>query len=101
MARRVVAVFLAGALGVGAAAPADAAATVACRYNGKNVQAVVTNSKDGPRSCNAACVWRYGNVAYRGTGGAVLEDGETKTVYNSVAPYKIDGVVASDIQCNR
>ena len=101
MARRAVVVLLASALAAVTAAPADAAATVACRFKGKNVQAVITNSKDGPRSCNAACVWRYGSVAYKGMGGAQLEDGETKTVYNSVAPYTIDGVVASDISCNR
>ena len=80
---------------------AHADATVACTFNGKAVQAIITNSKDGPRSCNATCVWSYNNVLYRGAGGAVLGAGESKTIYNNTAPMKIDGVAASGITCNR
>ena len=88
-------------LGLTPSPAARADATVACPFNGKQVQTVVTNSKDGPRSCNAVCVWRYGDIALRGLGGAMLQSGETKTVYHIVAPYPIDAVVGSDINCNR
>jgi hypothetical protein len=84
-----------------AATELEAAATVSCDFRGKTVQVVIVNSKDSPRSCNAMCVWRYGNVAFRGAGGAILANGETRTVYNSSAPSAIDGVVTSDITCNR
>ena len=84
-----------------AATELEAAATVSCNFRGKTVQVVIANSKDGPRSCNAVCIWSYANVPLRGAGGALLETGETRTVYNSTAPYNIDGVVTSDIFCNR
>lgn len=84
-----------------AAGPADADATVACNFKGNAVQAVITNSRDIPRSCNATCVWSYANVLYRGAGGAVLATGESKVIYNSTAPMKIDGVAASGITCNQ
>ena len=102
MARRVGAMgLLAILMGLATVGPAAAGATVSCPYSGKKVQVIITNSKDGPRSCNAECVWRYGNVAYKGAGGAMLETGEAKTAYNSIAPYPIQGVVTSDINCNR
>jgi len=100
--RNALGVAILGALLSLAPSPAARAdATVACPFNGKQVQTVVTNSKDGPRSCNAVCVWRYGDIALRGLGGAMLQSGETKTVYHIVAPYPIDAVVGSDINCNR
>jgi hypothetical protein len=88
-------------LSAAAAGTAIADATVACNFNGKAVQAIIVNSKDGPRSCNATCVWSYANMLYRGAGGAILGAGESKTIYNNVAPMKIDGVAASGITCNR
>jgi hypothetical protein len=72
-----------------------------CDFSGRTVKAIITNSKDGPRSCNAWCVWYYGGVTYRGNGGAALDSGESKAVYNSIAPVKIDGLAAKDLQCNR
>ena len=86
-----------------AAGAGHAAATVSCPFQGNAARVVITNSKDGPRSCNALCVWAYANaqVPLRGTGGAQLETGEAKTVYNSSAPYPINGVVTSEINCNR
>lgn len=84
------------------AAPAlHAAATVTCPFNGKQVQTVVANTKDAPRSCNAVCVWRYGDIALRGEGGAMLQPGESKTIYHTIAPVPIDALVGSDINCNR
>jgi hypothetical protein len=87
--------------GLVVAGPAAADATVTCRYDGKKVQTIISNSKDGPRSCNAVCVWHYRNIPFRGVGGAMLDNGETKAVFNATAPYTIDGVVGSDINCNR
>ncbi len=86
-----------------AAGASHAAATVSCPFQGKVVRVVIANSKDIPRSCNAVCVWAYANaqVALRGAGGAALELGESRTVYNSVAPYPVNGVVTSEINCNR
>jgi hypothetical protein len=84
-----------------AALPAAADATLTCDFKGRTVRAIIANSKDGPRSCNASCVWYYGRISYRGTGGAALDSGETKTVYNSIAPVKIDGLATSDLNCNR
>ena len=80
---------------------AHADATVTCPFQGKQVQTVIANTKDAPRSCNAVCVWRYGDIALRGAGGAVLQSGESKTVYHTIAPYPIDALVGSDINCNR
>jgi hypothetical protein len=84
-----------------AATELQAAATVACPFQGKTVQVVIANTKDGPRSCNAVCIWSYTNVPLRGAGGAMLETGETRTVFNNTAPFKIDGLVTSEIVCNR
>jgi hypothetical protein len=89
------------ALGSAASAPARADATLVCDFSGRTVKATITNSKDGSRSCNAWCVWYYGRITYRGNGGAALDSGESKTVYNSIAPVKIDGLAAKDLQCNR
>jgi hypothetical protein len=84
------------------AAPAQPAATVSCPFSGKAVHTVIKNANDMQRSCNATCVWSYaGNVPYRGAGGAILAAGETKMVYNSVAPVKIDTAVASGITCDK
>ncbi len=83
------------------ATSAEAAATLTCPYQGKQVQVVITNSKDGPRSCNAVCVWSYAKVPLRGQGGAALESGESKSVYHSTAPVNVDGLVTSDLNCNR
>jgi hypothetical protein len=80
---------------------ARADATLACNFSGKSVQALVTNSNDGPRSCNAVCTWRYANVPFRGTGGAQLEAGEAKTAYRGTAPYPITSVYSKDLTCDR
>jgi hypothetical protein len=84
-----------------AANPAAAGATINCPFNGTTVAAVIVNSKDLPRSCHATCVWYYANMPFRGTGGAVLAIGESKTIYHATAPVKIDGVAGSGITCNQ
>ena len=96
MARWVVVVMLALAPG-----GAWADATLACNFSGKNVQALITNSKDGPRACNAVCTWRYANVPFRGTGGAQLEPGEAKTAYKGTAPYPVTSVYSQNLTCDR
>ncbi len=99
MARRLATLtFLAVLL---AAAAAQAQPTVICKFHGKAVQTILINTKDGQRACNAVCVWRYGNVAFRGAGGALLQSGETQTVFNSTAPFDIEAVIGSDVSCNR
>ena len=106
MARRHVVVVVLGVAGALIAPHAvSASATVSCPFQGNTVRVVIANDKEGPRSCNATCVWAYpsGNlsVPMRGAGGAMLQIGESKTVYNANAPNKIDGLVTSDITCNR
>jgi hypothetical protein len=80
---------------------ARAEATLACNFKGKNVQVLITNSKDGPRSCNAECVWRATNVPFRGTGGAQLEAGEAKTAYHGQAPMPVTSVYSHSLTCDR
>jgi hypothetical protein len=92
-------IVLSGVLAGARTAQADA--TVTCPFQGKQVQTVIANTKDAPRSCNAVCVWRYGDIALRGAGGAMLQSGESKSVYHSIAPYPIDALLGSDINCNR
>jgi hypothetical protein len=98
---RLTVIALSLAFWAAAAAPAGAGATIVCNFKGNAVQAVIVNSRDLPRSCNATCVWYYANMPLRGAGGAVLAAGESKTIYNSVAPVKIDGLAASGITCNQ
>ena len=94
-------VVVPGASLVSAPNGALADATLACNFQGKNVQVLITNSKDTARSCNAVCTWRYANVPFRGTGGAQLEPGETKTAYRGTAPYPITSVYSKDLTCDR
>lgn len=94
-------VLLVTVLAGAAAPPARADAQVVCNFKGSTVQAIIINSPDLPRSCNATCVWSYANVLYRGAGGARLAVGESKVIYNNTAPMKIDGVAASGITCNQ
>ena len=86
---------------VGAANSAQAAATLQCKYNGRNVQALITNAKDGPRSCTAECVWYYANIPFTGTGGAQLEAGEAKTAYRGTSPRVIERVYSQKLNCDR
>src|SRR5262249_46244301 len=78
-----------------------AEATLQCNFKGKNVQALITNSKDGPRSCNAECVWRATNVPFRGTGGAQLGPGESQTAYRGQAPLPVTSVYSHSLTCDR
>lgn len=99
MARWVVAMALAAA--VAASGDARAEATLACNFQGKNVQVLITNSKDGARSCNAECVWRATNVPFRGTGGAQLEAGESKTAFRGQAPQPVTSLYSKNLTCDR
>ncbi|MBV8167715.1 MAG: hypothetical protein JO021_13045 [Alphaproteobacteria bacterium] len=80
---------------------ARADATLACNFKGKNVQVLITNSKDGPRSCNAECVWRATNIPFRGTGGAQLDAGEAKTAFRGQAPMPVTSVYSHSLTCDR
>jgi len=106
---RIAGIALLSALVIAAAAPVRAqeqltpkeAATVTCPFDGRAVRTVIANPRDKARSCNATCIWRYGQVLYRGAGGAMLAAGESKTVYNALAPVKIDAAVQSGISCDK
>jgi hypothetical protein len=89
------------ALAVLAPHGAQAEATLACNFKGKNVQALITNSKDGPRSCNAVCTWRTASAPFRGTGGAQLGPSESKSAYNGTAPQPIISLYSKDLTCDR
>jgi len=99
MARWVAVTTLAAA--VWASGHAHAEATLTCNFQGKNVQVLITNSKDGPRSCNAECVWRATNVPFRGIGGAQLEAGEAKTAYRGQAPGPVTSLYSKNLTCDR
>jgi hypothetical protein len=80
---------------------ARAEATLQCKFSGRNVQALITNSKDGPRACTAECEWRYANIPFTGSGGAQLEAGEAKTAYRGTAPRIIERVYSQKLNCDR
>lgn len=92
---------LLGASPLAGATHAEAAATLACNFKGKTVQVLITNSNDTPRSCNAVCTWKYAAGSFRGVGGAILQSGEAKSVFSSIAPDVIESLQAADIKCNR
>ncbi len=80
---------------------AHAGATLQCKFSGRNVQALITNDKDGPRACSAECEWRYANIPFTGTGGAQLDAGEAKTAYRGTAPRIIERVYSQKLTCDR
>jgi hypothetical protein len=81
--------------------PSQTTATVTCPFDGRAVRTIIANPRDTTRACNATCIWRYGQILYRGAGGARLAPGESKTVYNALAPVKIDAAVESGISCDK
>ena len=83
------------------ATQANADATLSCVFRGKTVQVVIANTKDGPRACNAVCIWRYPGGLFRGLGGAALEGGESKSAFNGTAPAPVEAVHSSNLSCNR
>jgi hypothetical protein len=111
---RIAGTALLAALALAAAAPAHAqapapapsgpsqtSATVTCPFDGRAVRTIIANPRDHARSCNATCIWRYGQVLFRGAGGAQLGPGDSKTVYNALAPVAIDAAVQSGITCDK
>jgi hypothetical protein len=100
MARWIMAALLLAAP-LATASSAHAGATLQCKFSGRNVQALITNDKDGPRACKAECEWRYANIPFTGTGGAQLEAGEAKTAYRGTAPRIIERVYSQNLTCDR